>query len=64
MREYIRKRVVDVSSYILESKATVRKAAAVQPLMMRPHDAQDVGGFMGQRGEHPLPQGRMLRDLA
>jgi len=29
MQEYIRKRVLDISSYILESKATVRQAAAV-----------------------------------
>lgn len=29
MREYIRKRVVDISTYILESQATVRQAAAV-----------------------------------
>ncbi len=29
MQEYIRKRVLDISSYIIESKATVRQAAAV-----------------------------------
>jgi len=29
MRDYIRKRVVDVSRYIVETKATVRKAALV-----------------------------------
>ena len=29
MQEYIRRRVLDISSYILESKATVRQAAAV-----------------------------------
>src|SRR5690606_29034251 len=29
MRDYIRKRVVDVSHYIVESRATVRQAAAV-----------------------------------
>lgn len=29
MREYIRKRVVDVSHYIVDTKATVRQAAAV-----------------------------------
>ncbi|MBO8142845.1 MAG: sporulation transcriptional regulator SpoIIID, partial [Firmicutes bacterium] len=29
MRDYIRKRVVDISHYILESRATVRQAAAV-----------------------------------
>lgn len=29
MRDYIRKRVVDISMYILESQATVRQAAAV-----------------------------------
>ena len=29
MREYIRKRVVEISHYILESEATVRQAAAV-----------------------------------
>jgi len=29
MRDYIRKRVVDISQYILDTKATVRQAAAV-----------------------------------
>lgn len=29
MQDYIRRRVLDISSYILESKATVRQAAAV-----------------------------------
>ncbi|MBO2521879.1 MAG: sporulation transcriptional regulator SpoIIID [Clostridia bacterium] len=29
MRDYIRKRVVDVSRYIVDTKATVRQAAAV-----------------------------------
>lgn len=29
MQDYIRKRVLDISSYILESKATVRQAAVV-----------------------------------
>ena len=29
MQEYIRKRVLDISSYILESKATVRQAASI-----------------------------------
>jgi len=29
MQEYIRKRVLDISAYILESKATVRQTAAV-----------------------------------
>ncbi len=29
MQEYIRKRVLDVSSYVLESKATVRQTATV-----------------------------------
>ena len=29
MQEYIRKRVVDICSYILESQATVRQAASV-----------------------------------
>lgn len=29
MRDYIRKRVVDISHYIVESRATVRQAAAV-----------------------------------
>lgn len=29
MRDYIRKRVVDISRYIVESKSTVRQAAAV-----------------------------------
>lgn len=29
MQDYIRKRVLDISSYILESKATVRQAAGV-----------------------------------
>ncbi len=29
MQEYIRKRVLDISSHILESKATVRQAAAI-----------------------------------
>lgn len=29
MRDYIRKRVVDISQYIVDTKATVRQAAAV-----------------------------------
>lgn len=29
MQDYIRRRVLDISSYILESKATVRQAAGV-----------------------------------
>lgn len=29
MQDYIRKRVLDISDYILESKATVRQAATV-----------------------------------
>ncbi len=29
MQDYIRRRVLDISSYILESRATVRQAAAV-----------------------------------
>ncbi|MDT3698325.1 MAG: sporulation transcriptional regulator SpoIIID [Thermincola sp.] len=29
MQDYIRRRVLDISSYILESKATVRQAAIV-----------------------------------
>ncbi|MFA5881178.1 MAG: sporulation transcriptional regulator SpoIIID [Eubacteriales bacterium] len=29
MQEYIRKRVLDISSYMLESKATVRQAASI-----------------------------------
>ena len=29
MQEYIRKRVVDICNYILESQATVRQAASV-----------------------------------
>lgn len=29
MQDYIRKRVLDISGYILESKATVRQAATV-----------------------------------
>lgn len=29
MQDYIRKRVLDISGYILESKATVRQAASV-----------------------------------
>jgi len=29
MQDYIRRRVLDISSYILESKATVRQAAVV-----------------------------------
>lgn len=29
MRDYIRKRVVDISHYIVDTKATVRQAAAV-----------------------------------
>ena len=29
MQEYIRKRVLDISSYILDSRATVRQAATV-----------------------------------
>lgn len=29
MQDYIRRRVLDISTYILESKATVRQAAAV-----------------------------------
>lgn len=29
MQDYIRKRVLDISDYILESKATVRQAASV-----------------------------------
>ena len=29
MQDYIRRRVLDISSYILETKATVRQAAAV-----------------------------------
>ena len=29
MQEYIRKRVLDISSYVMESKATVRQAAVV-----------------------------------
>ena len=29
MQDYIRRRVIDISSYILESKATVRQAAVV-----------------------------------
>lgn len=29
MRDYIRKRVVDISRYIIEARATVRQAAAV-----------------------------------
>ena len=29
MQDYIRKRVLDISTYIIESKATVRRTAAV-----------------------------------
>ena len=29
MQEYIRKRVLDISSYMLESKATVRQATSI-----------------------------------
>jgi len=29
MQDYIRRRVLDISSYILESKATVRQAAVI-----------------------------------
>lgn len=29
MQDYIRKRVLDISNYIIESKATVRRTAAV-----------------------------------